>query len=119
MAQRHSLLRDAIMSLLVTHHLLTAPELLIQLHKVGRKVNKTSMYRALDLLQAQHKICRHNFEQNDLRYEVTTDHHDHLYCSSCGSVNSIECALNITTELNGFKVDHHHVTIFGLCEKCS
>ncbi len=119
MSLRHSLLRDAILSLLGQHHLLTAPELLRKLHKVGRKVNKTSMYRALQILQTQGQVCRQNFEQNEVMYERASSHHDHAVCLECGQITSVECQLSITQGMEGFTSNHHHVTFFGKCSKCS
>jgi Fur family peroxide stress response transcriptional regulator len=97
---------------------LTAPQLLEHLKNKQLQYNKTSVYRALDKLLAQDIICKQNFGDNDIQYELRTSHHDHLVCVVCGNINSVECTLQPPNAIGDFKVDHHHVTYFGTCQEC-
>jgi len=106
-----------IQDLLAEHHLLTAPQLVEFLDQKGQKVNKTSVYRALDKLLAANLVCKLNLLGNELHYELQTEHHDHLVCLNCGKVIATECQLQFQAPAN-FKVDHHHLTVFGWCEEC-
>ncbi len=106
-----------IISLLTTHHLLTAPQIVSYLNTADQSVNKTSVYRALEKLEAQALICKQNLQDNDLVYELRENHHDHLVCTKCGKVTTAACQVKIDQSTD-FAVDHHHLTVFGLCSAC-
>lgn len=114
----HTPLRKTILSLLKEHHLLTAPALLERLGTQGMKVNKTSVYRALETLLKQQEISRLSFGQNDILYELASNHHDHWVCTTCGRVEEVACLTNLPTppELH---VEHHQVTLYGTCQMCA
>lgn len=118
MARQSELLSNVIVEMLQREHLLTAPQLLEHLKNKQLKYNKTSLYRSLDKLLAQDIICKQNFGDNDIQYELRSSHHDHWVCSRCGIISSVECTVAPPKEINGFKVDHHHVTYFGTCLEC-
>jgi len=109
---------QTILDLLAEHHLATAPELISQLEAKGHTANKTSVYRALDKLLAKNTICKQNLFGNELHYELREHHHDHLVCLKCGKVIATECQVDIKAPEN-FKVDHHHLTVFGWCQGCT
>lgn len=111
-------LRQLILDELYAKHLLTAPALLERLEELGQRFNKTSVYRALDKLLSEGEICRQTFGGNEIVYELREHHHDHAVCTSCGTIQAVECQSDIKPEIKGFKSDHHHVTVFGLCQKC-
>jgi Fur family ferric uptake transcriptional regulator len=111
-------LRNTIIALLAEHHLLSAPEIVALIHAQGRQVNKTSVYRAIDKLQAEQKVCRHNLLGNELLYELSDDHHDHLVCVACGKIATTDCHVNIPQKVDDFSVLHHHLTLFGMCHEC-
>lgn len=108
-----------IIKLLQIDHFLSAPELVEKLHAQGRAVNKTSVYRALDKLLDDGRICKQNLKDNELVYELRQDHHDHLVCTNCGQVIPIECHVGTETIPADFVIDHHHLTIFGICGDCA
>lgn len=110
--------RASILTLLQHHHYLSAPELLEYLHTQGQQVNKTSIYRALEKLQDEHIVCKHNFKGNDLVYELNDPHHDHLICENCGKIAVTECRGETPFMRDGYTVNHHHVTFYGLCPNC-
>lgn len=112
------ILSDKIIHLLEKKHLLTVQEMLQQLEKNGTPYNKTSVYRSLEKLLTADKICRHDFSESESSYELHTHHHDHVVCTSCGVVESTHCKIKQPLLVPGFKIDHHHLTLFGLCTKC-
>jgi len=112
------LISQTILELLASHHFLTAPQLLDQLHTSGKPVNKTTVYRSLERLENDQLICKHNLVNNELAYELREHHHDHLVCSSCHKVQTTECQITIPQELSNFKISHHHLTLYGLCSEC-
>lgn len=110
--------RQSILELLHAHHALSAPQLLEHLHTQGQQVNKTSVYRALDKLQADHMLCKYNLHDNEIVYELNDPHHDHLICENCGKIAVTECRGESPFMRDGFQVRHHHVTFYGLCSNC-
>lgn len=112
------ILSEKIVELLSTKHLLTVQEMLKLLEKNGTPYNKTSVYRSLEKLLKAEKVCRHDFSNGESSYELHTDHHDHVVCTSCGIVESTDCKIKQSPRVSGFTIDHHHLTLFGLCANC-
>jgi Fur family transcriptional regulator, ferric uptake regulator len=112
-------LKQTLVSLLQVNHLLSAGAMLEKLASQGKNYNKTSVYRALDQLELENMVCRHHFNEAEADYELREHHHAHLVCTHCGQVESGECTYVEPTSIGAFKVDHHHTTLFGTCEKCS
>ncbi len=113
-----TLISDAITNLLHRHHLMSAPAMVEKLHAQDKKVNKTTVYRALEKLENTGLVCKHNLHDNELVYELRLHHHDHLICTNCGKVEVTDCQIHLPAEVNGFSVEHHHLSIYGLCQKC-
>ncbi len=111
-------LRQDILDILHQNHILSAYDILKQLKKKHPTVNKTTVYRALDFLIEEDVLCRHSFQENELSYELKEHHHDHLLCTHCGQVQIAECLVEVPKNIDGFQVDHHHLTVFGLCANC-
>ncbi len=116
MAERN--LKSTLTDLFSARHLLSAPQILDILQALGRKYNKTSVYRALDQLEAEGIICKQFFTQNEAMYELKEHHHAHLVCKKCGKIEQTECDYHEPKELHGFSVDHHRVTLIGFCGNC-
>ncbi|MFZ1721478.1 MAG: transcriptional repressor [Microgenomates group bacterium] len=111
-------LKELIVLMLKEHHLLSASEFLTVLERAGKPYNKTSVYRALDQLLADEIICRHHFSQSEASYELREHHHAHMICTKCSCVQTSECTYNQPEKIGGFLVNHHHTTLFGVCENC-
>lgn len=111
-------LKDTLQHLLHEHHLLSAGEILDHLKNKGKKYNKTSVYRALDQLEADGTICQHHFNDTQAVYELQSHHHAHAVCQNCGLVQTVECEYHQPRTVKNFAVDHHHVTLMGLCADC-
>lgn len=111
-------LKELIRQLLEKEHLLSAPNLLNLLEKDGNIYNKTSVYRALEQLLDEEVICRHHFSNSEASYELRDHHHAHLVCTKCGEIQTGECEYNEPDTVGSFIVNHHHTTLFGLCQKC-
>lgn len=111
-------LRLHILNLLGEKHLLSAMQILESLEQEDRDVNKTSVYRSIEYLLSEGKICQHQFDQTEAVYELREHHHDHLVCSGCGKMIQVECVVRLPSTLKNFEVDHHHLTLYGRCEAC-
>ncbi len=108
----------AILQLLQDKHVLAGPDIVSGLAENGFRVNKTSVYRALDRLMEKGEICRLSLGEQTVVYELRNHHHDHAVCQKCGRVRTIECSLLSLPSIEGFVIDHHHATYFGVCVSC-
>ena len=104
--------------LLEQHHFLTATQLLEKLRSQGIVVNKTSVYRNLDSFLEDDRICRQSFGEDEFVYELQSGHHDHVQCKVCGKVAEVPCQVSSSQKIAGYVVDHHHLTLYGLCATC-
>lgn len=111
-------LRQQLLSLLEKQHLLSVAEMLDWLKKTGKSYNKTSVYRALEQLLSENILCRHYFDEAEALYELREHHHAHLFCRHCGKVFAAESSYYPPKEVKGFRVDHYHLTLIGLCPNC-
>jgi len=109
-------LRESLLTLLQEHHFLSAYQLLALLHERHITVNKTSVYRALNVLIDQKKIFRQVFKEQSILYERSDNHHDHLVC--CGKVTNISCQKRDQESFVDFAVEFHTLNFFGYCKKC-
>jgi Fur family transcriptional regulator, ferric uptake regulator len=104
---------------------IAADEILKRVRKRYPYVNKSAVYRTLDLLTRLGVINPTDMGQGCVEYEVHRHpHHHHLICHHCGM--RIEADEDIFAPLEkrlhtdyGFVADLDHFAIFGLCRKCS
>lgn len=118
---REPKLANKIQDILKTNHLLSAGKIKQFLHSRKVNCNKTSVYRALDQLLDKGVVCQHYFKDAQAQYELREDHHTHLVCEKCGKVSMMECNYDHDTHPknhDGFKIDHHHITLLGICKNC-
>jgi Fur family peroxide stress response transcriptional regulator len=118
MAKRMTGLREQILQLLQKKHMMSVPELVEALEEKFPTINKTTVYRSLEYFLEAGLICQHQFSHKEAVYELRTHHHDHVVCTSCGKLKIVECFTNIPEQVEGFKVEHHHLTAFGICPDC-
>ncbi len=99
------------------HHLLQDkfPEL---------KIGIATVYRTLSLLEDSDMVTSLSFGAQGKKYELgAKNHHDHLICTSCGTITEFvdeeieERQHNIADEL-GFTMQDHSMQIYGICKNC-
>jgi len=115
---RTPILPNIIIELLTKNHLLSVTQILELLEKNQTQFNKTSVYRALDKLLSEEKVCKQSFGGGEFVYELRAHHHDHAICNKCEKIIAIECDNHEHKEISGFKISHHHKTLYGLCNNC-
>jgi Fur family transcriptional regulator, ferric uptake regulator len=86
------------------------------------KINLSTVYRTLDFFFSQGLISK-SVIGNTAYYYLNRDEHSHyMICVNCKKMIEIDCHLHdIDKELSDthhFKVTHHDLTIYGLCENC-
>ncbi|MBI3120568.1 MAG: transcriptional repressor [Candidatus Kerfeldbacteria bacterium] len=103
----------------------SAVEILESLHKRHLHPNKTTVYRELEFFKQHNVIQEVRFDGNAKRYELRlNDHHHHLICNSCKSVQDVDVTVNLENEEHkiarrqGFNVLEHSLEFFGLCHRC-
>lgn len=88
------------------------------------KMNKTTVYRALDLLLELKLVTEHRCADGRAQYEpARRGRHSHLICRQCGellelderTVASLRETLRAT---HGFQAELESYPIFGLCASC-
>lgn len=108
-----------ICDILKEKHALSASALVAELAARGLRFNKTSVYRSLDKLLEQGRICRQTFNSSEVVYELRqATHHDHFVCEACEQITHLECVLALQNLPLGVEPRHHHITVFGICEQC-
>ncbi len=118
--QRESVL--AVMAGSETH--LTADEILRRVRTRYPYLNKSAVYRSLELFTRLGLVSQADLGQGRVEYELHQHpHHHHLVCRDCGGVMQVdnECFSSLEKRLRqkyGFQADLNHFAIFGLCRKC-
>ncbi len=105
---------------------ITAREIADLLRERGSGVGLASIYRALDLLDRLDLVQRFDVGEGIARYEAALpggDHHHHLVCESCGTVepfedDALEEAIHGLAGKTDFSIAAHDVTLHGECPTC-
>ena len=89
------------------------------------RVNKTTVYRNLDLFQSLGLIREMRREDGRAQYELALHgRHGHLICRRCGELFDLDSALatNLQQQLqqrSGFAVDLAGHALYGICDRCA
>ncbi|MFC1957935.1 Fur family transcriptional regulator, partial [Chloroflexota bacterium] len=102
---------------------LTAEEILDYVQARAPGVNKSTIYRTLELLEELGCVFKSESGGRFIYHHAEEGHHHHLVCQVCGK--SIDCdedlflpVEKVTNEKYGFRADFRHVVISGLCQSC-
>ncbi|MGE5620004.1 MAG: Fur family transcriptional regulator [Sphingomonadaceae bacterium] len=96
----------------------------VSAHHPDLKVNKTTVYRTLDLLLELGLITEHKCGDERAQYEpASRGRHSHLLCRRCGELLDLDDGVAVTLQaglraLHGFQADLESYPIFGLCSAC-
>jgi Fur family transcriptional regulator, ferric uptake regulator len=98
----------------------------------GRGLPQSSLYRNLAVLEqagAVHRVMTH---EEFGRYELTEDltqHHHHLVCRNCGTVEDVTVGPSLERQVQrslvdvedrtGFSAVSHRLDLIGTCRNCS
>ena len=119
--ERSALVRE----IFATHYHFEADELLFKMKEKNVKISRATVYRTLELLVKSGMVRRVHLGEDHYHYEHVTgnSHHDHLICTTCGSViefNDPELQrrqLEIC-ESKKFTPTFHNLQILGVCNAC-
>jgi Fur family ferric uptake transcriptional regulator len=102
---------------------ITAGDIISYVHARMPGVNKTTIYRTLDILEAAG--CVYKTEQGNefIYHHDHQGHHHHLKCSRCGK--TVDCGEDLFAPVQktllkkyGFQVDFKHLVMNGICAEC-
>lgn len=104
---------------------LTAEEILARVRERHPYLNKSAVYRSLDLLAELSLVTQTDLGHGRVEYELHRHpHHHHLICRHCKGVRQIDHAAfqGLQKKLvhdYGFQPDLDHFAIFGTCRSCT
>lgn len=103
---------------------LTAEEILGRVRRRYPYLNKSAVYRSLDLLTEIGLVTQTDLGHGRVEYELHRHpHHHHLVCRHCNFVARIdhepfaELARHLQASY-GFQADLDHFAVFGTCSQC-
>lgn len=115
--------------LLVLHEAkapLSPPDLVAALHRAGRRVNKTTIYRDLETLERAGIVNRTMVSDRRQYFELAErGHHHHFICLDCDRIEDVAIedsglltqARSLSEKLK-FHIQEHAVEFYGLCQTC-
>ena len=99
-----------------------ADELFLRMKSRGIRVSRATVYNTLELLQECDLVVKHQFGQNQAKYERAYAYrqHDHLICLDCDALFEfcdprIQSIREMVEEIYQFKVKHHSLQMYGHC----
>jgi len=89
----------------------------------GVKLNLSTVYRTLDILESKGIIEKFDLGNSKYSYILKREEHKHLLqCKLCHKEIEIECPMQQVEELiknkTGFSSIEHQLKIEGICEEC-
>jgi Fe2+ or Zn2+ uptake regulation protein len=127
--QRYTPRRRAVVDILAeAGQPLALPEILSR----GDALAQSSVYRNLVVLEQAGVVRRVTSTDDFARYELAedlTEHHHHLICSSCGTVDDFTASSRFEQTVaravaeiardTGFDAHHHRIDLIGVCNRCA
>ena len=102
---------------------LTAEEIITHVQARMPEVNKSTIYRTLELLEGAGCVFKSELGNHSIYHHAEEGHHHHLVCSKCGRTIDCDEDLFVPVERSlgekyGFTVNFNHVVMSGLCQEC-
>jgi len=102
---------------------LTAEEIIRHVQARMPGVNKSTVYRTLELLVKAGCVYRSGIGDDFIYHHADEGHHHHLVCTICGK--TINCDENLFSPLRqilqekfSFYADFNHMVMSGTCREC-
>ena len=104
-------------------HAWTLEELHSALVERGHPSDFSSVFRAAEKLASAGIIRRLLLDDGRARFELSSAHHDHLYCTRCRRLVPVPCLIEAgdfaaLERETGVAVLGHHLILNGLCREC-
>jgi Fur family transcriptional regulator, ferric uptake regulator len=117
-----------------TQRHLSAEDIFIRAVQINPSIGLTTVYRALELFTDTGIVQRFDFGDGKARYELASDpqnseHHHHLICIKCKKIINYDDFVEEELELmkktenalskkHHFKIMHHIIHFYGICDHC-
>jgi Fur family ferric uptake transcriptional regulator len=105
-----------------TQHL-TAEDIINHVRARMPGVNKSTVYRTLELLVQAGCVYKSELGDRVIYHHAEEGHHHHLVCEACG--RTVECDEDIVAPFEkslekqyGYRVHLQHLVMSGLCREC-
>ena len=92
---------------------------------MGKRIDQATVYRALEDLAYKGVVSRVDLRHGHAHFEFvpTSKHHHHLVCTSCGTLEDMDCPVaeikKAPASSKKFKqVRDHSAEFFSLCNSC-
>lgn len=102
----------------------TVKDIIQLLKDAAIEVDRTTVFRIMNAFTDRGIARKLEFGEGNFRYELLSlPHHYHIVCSHCGTIRDVEgCKVEDieieTAKKYHFKITHHRLDFFGLCEHC-
>ena len=81
-------------------------------------VDQSTVYRTLKTLESNNIIDK-NVINDEVIYLIKEEHQHYFKCVKCNQITEIEhCPMDLSSELDGFKILSHSLIVDGICNKC-
>ena len=105
------------------HGHLTAEEILDHVQARVPGVNKSTIYRTLELLESLGCVVKSELKNRFVYHHAEEGNHHHLVCRECGQMLDCDKSLfsTIGKELQkqyDFQADFRHTVVSGICDEC-
>jgi Fe2+ or Zn2+ uptake regulation protein len=88
-------------------------------------MDRVTVYRTLAIFAAKNIVRRVDLRKTAATYELADDHHHHIFCVKCGSIEDFavcdvdKIAHQVLSRSSKFKTIYQHsLELFGLCNSC-
>jgi len=104
-------------------HAWTLEELHAGLASRGAVTDFSSVFRASEKLVVDAAVRKLLLADGRVRFELVSEHHDHLYCTSCHGILPIPCVIGhedfaALERKTGAAILDHHLVLSGICGNC-
>ncbi len=104
-------------------HAWTLDELHAALVERGHPSDFSSVFRAAEKLTAGGVVRKLLLDDGRARFELSSAHHDHLYCMNCRQLVPVPCLIGsgdfaALERETGIAILDHHLILNGLCPNC-
>ena len=102
---------------------ITAESIINHVHSKFPQVNKSTIYRTLDLLEKNDCVFKSKSQDKTIYHHAEEGHHHHLICNRCGKTFDYDedVLLPVRKKLEktlGFQINFNHLIMNGLCKEC-
>lgn len=117
--QRHAVLEYLLNS---TIHP-TADDIYKSLEGKFPNMSVATVYNNLRVLREVGLVRELTYGDSSSRFDCNTSDHYHIICNSCGKIvdfhyPSLDEVEALAQQVTGFKVSHHRMELYGVCEEC-